>query len=254
MMNLDFKPVDEEQVAKAADESTAEPIEQKAESKDDGAWKGRYESEKAEKERLKLVAENGVFAASKLLEVQDKLKELDSEDYKAFREAKNKPVEVSFFSVEEQAELEEIYGEAGAKRYMKDMERMHKATLGNKATDKQLGEVKDAAANAEYLSLIPADIRAKVINPNSELMKFAATIEVGYSSNAQDEITKMLSKRDSSEKALKYMETIKSQFEASKNTGQTASAPKGSSPSKPQAVTNQKVEFVKPVFKPIWGI
>lgn len=248
MMNLDFKPVDEEQVAKAEE---AEPIEHKNESKDDGAWKGRYESEKAEKERLKLVAENGAFAASKLLEVQDKLKELESEEYKAYREAKNKPVEVSFFSEDEQAELEEIYGEAGAKRYMKDMERMHKATLSNKSTDKQLGEVKDAAANAEYLSLIPADIRAKVINPNSELMKFAATIEVGYSSNAQDEITKMLSKRDSSEKALKYMEAIKSQFEAFKNTGQTTAAPKGTSPSKPQAVTSQKVEFVKPVFKPI---
>jgi hypothetical protein len=247
MMNLDFKPVDEEQVAKA---DKAEPNEQKTQTTDDGAWRGRYESEKAEKERLKLVAENGAFAASKLLEVQDKLKELDSEDYKAYREAKNKPVEVSFFSDDEKTELEDIYGEAGAKRYMADMERMHKATLSNKSTDKQLGEVKDAAANAEYLSLIPADIRAKVINPNSELMKFAATIEVGYSSNAQEEITKMLSKRDSSEKALKYMEAIKSQFEASKNVGQAPAAPKGTSPSKPQATTTPKAEFKKPVFKP----
>jgi hypothetical protein len=177
---------------------------------DESSWEGRYN---VEVPKLKAAAENGQWAAAKLLEQAERMKDLDSEDFKAFLASKSAKPSESFFSQDDIEELNEIHGEQGAKRYMKDFERM----MG-------------AAQHAVFLGAFDAETRAKITNDNSAFMKFSDSLKVGYGTTAKTYIEKIIKGRDSSPEALAYVEQIKEQFEASKGKPQTA-PPKGSSPS-----------------------
>jgi hypothetical protein len=197
---------------------------------DESSWEGRYN---VEVPKLKAAAENGQWAAAKLLEQAERMKDLDSEDFKAFLASKSAKPSESFFSQDDIEELNEIHGEQGAKRYMKDFERMMGAipkTASLNEVQKGIDSAKESAQHAVFLGAFDAETRAKITNDNSAFMKFSDSLKVGYGTTAKTYIEKIIKGRDSSPEALAYVEQIKEQFEASKGKPQTA-PPKGSSPS-----------------------
>jgi hypothetical protein len=181
---------------------------------EDGAWRGRYEAEQARTKELEAQLGNAKWAQEKLLELQ------------------NKPKDEALFDDASIAELVDNFGEDGAKVFQKTLERMlskipKQSSIADaqKGADKAQEEATKAAgiaANAEFLGAFDSETRSRITNPNSELMKFAATLKTGYGRTAAKDIGEIIASRDKSEDALAYIESVKSQFAQGKQKPQTA--------------------------------
>lgn len=185
---------------------------------DEGSWRGRFEAAEAKAKELEAQLGNAKWAQEKLLEIQ------------------NKPKDEPFFSDDDKSELEALYGEEGAKRYVKDFDRQLErvmARLPQSAsaadTNKAIKEASDkasqaanTAANAEFLGAFDTETRGRIINPNSELMKFAATLKTGYGRTAAKDIQGIIDGKDKSDEAMAYIEDVKAKFAQNKHSPQLA--------------------------------
>lgn len=197
------------------------------------------EVNKAEEGRLaKLQAqldaqlENNVFLTSRLQELSEKKVPAN--------EIKDEP----FFSDADISDLEDKFGEEGAKRYMRDMERVLSKipkTASIEAVQKQVTEANETASNAAFLTGFDSDVRGKITNSNSELMRFADTVAAGYNKTAKQNIEEIITARDGSDKAKQYIADVVKAFADSKQ--RPADAPAGTAPKQ----TNTPGKPVKPL-------
>lgn len=239
-MNIEFKPVDstEKPADQTAQGEALKPQDaakgdqkQSVVSNDDNSWKGRYTALEQQTEQLKAQAENGKFLGGKVLELQDKLKQaesaaaaLESEDYKAFIESKSKPKEAEgIVSDEERAQLIEDLGERGANIVIKSMTaqasafnaRLASLSKPDEGLAKRVDSVNDAVKHSEFLSVIEPALRQKVINDNSEFMKWAADQKDGRTSTKAKEIQAILKSRD--QDGIGYITAAYAEFDANKS-------------------------------------
>jgi hypothetical protein len=177
----------------------------------DGAWRGRAEAKDLEIKALKDQLSNAQWAQEKLAEQSKDTPLLDEETIKQFSES---------------------FGEDGMKVFVKAFEKvmskLPKNSTVQQATDQakkaqdEATKAVDSVALTEFLGSFDNETRARIQNPNSELMKFAATIKVGVGKTAKTEIEGIINSRDKSDDAQAYINDLKAQFAASKDKPQTA--------------------------------